>query len=471
MPSKHSPIYQFKINLEHVRPAVWRRIQVPAIIRLGRLHDIVQAVMGWSNSHLHRFEINGMEFSDPLFDEWGELGFMDEWAVRLKDLHLREGTKIFYEYDFGDSWGHKIVLEKILPPDPKMRHPVCLDGARACPPEDVGGFPGYGLFLEALRDPKHEEHKSYMEWFGGAFDPAFFDLDEANRKLRKLKNRETLDSSDWAYEPDYIDPAAREIQPVDEAWLKDFGQQFQSVARSLPLPHDMNVFLDYLLANRVIGTQATGNLPVKDGAVICGNFSKPIDFAGQEEKSSLKVQSSAEVWPLQFVHILAACAGWVQGGPGRRWRVTDQGVAFQQLPEGSQVWQLFNTWWTQVNWGIAAGYGPADYPTQYVRPIVLKHLLVLPKDGPLAWELFADQLMEVLAGPSQEGSGVDRRLGFQREMQMVVAEPMKDLGVLILGTQPHPLLGEDFPVLTDMMLTAMGRKMLQRLEIDGAVAA
>lgn len=471
MPSKHSPIYQFKVCLEDVRPTVWRRIQVPAIIRLGRLHEVIQAVMGWTNSHLHRFEIGGVNYTDPMFDENGELDFLDEWEVRLKDLELKERGKIFYEYDFGDSWAHKVVLEKILPPDPKMRNPVCLSGARACPPEDVGGFPGYGLFLEAIRDPQHKQHETYVEWFGGAFDPDFFDLDEVNRKLRKLKNRETLDSSDWAYEPDYIDVVVGEVKAADAAWLEAFSQKFHTEASGLPLRHDMHALLDYLLANRVIGTQSTGNLPVKVGAAICANFTQPISFESENESNFLKVQSSAEVWPLQFLHILAACAGWVQGGPGRRWRVTDLGVDFQQLPEGAQVWELFYTWWTKANWGIAAGIGPADYPTQYIRPIVLKHLLSIPQQNPLPYELFADQLMGVLAAQAQEGDTIDRRLGFHSEMRMVVAEPLRDLGVLALGTKPHPLLGEEYPVLTDIAVSAMGREMLQRLEYDGVVDA
>jgi hypothetical protein len=210
-----------------------------------------------------------------------------------------------------------------------MRHPICLDGARACPPEDVGGFPGYSVFLEAICDPNHEEHEQYMEWIGGAFDPGFFDLDEVNRKLRKLKNRETLDSSDWAYEPEYISPTTGAVKTVDTVWLEAFSQKYHAEASALPVRRDMHVLLDYLLANRVIGTQATGNLPVKDGEAICANFTQPISFQRGLGSYRSKVQSSAEVWPLQFLHILAANAGWVQGGPWRRWRVTDLGVAFQ----------------------------------------------------------------------------------------------------------------------------------------------
>ena len=98
-----------------------------------------------------------------------------------------ENERFLYEYDFGDSWIHEILVEKILPPEPKKRYPVCLKGKRACPPEDVGGPWGYADFLEAIRDPDHPEHEEYLEWAGEDFDPEAFDLDEVNRALRKMR--------------------------------------------------------------------------------------------------------------------------------------------------------------------------------------------------------------------------------------------------------------------------------------------
>ena len=92
-----------------------------------------------------------------------------------------------YNYDFGDNWVHILAVEKMLPAEEVVRYPICLAGVRACPPEDVGGLPGYENFLEAMRDPKHPEHTEYLEWISGRFDPEAFDVDEVNRRLRRLR--------------------------------------------------------------------------------------------------------------------------------------------------------------------------------------------------------------------------------------------------------------------------------------------
>jgi hypothetical protein len=91
-----------------------------------------------------------------------------------------------YEYDFGDGWEHSIVLEKNFPADPKARYPICLRGARACPPEDCGGVPGYENLLAAICDPAHTDRKDILEWLGDAFDPEEFELEEVNFGLRSI---------------------------------------------------------------------------------------------------------------------------------------------------------------------------------------------------------------------------------------------------------------------------------------------
>jgi hypothetical protein len=97
-----------------------------------------------------------------------------------------EKFKFVYEYDFGDSWEHVLLVEKVLPPEPGQRYPVCIKGRRACPPEDVGGIWGYAYFLEAIQNPDHPEREDYLEWIGGEFDPQAFDLEEVNAALGKL---------------------------------------------------------------------------------------------------------------------------------------------------------------------------------------------------------------------------------------------------------------------------------------------
>lgn len=177
--------YQMKVTLEDIKPPIWRRIQVTSATSLYRFHKILQTVMGWSESHLHQFIIDEMHYGEPSPD----YGFKmkNEKTVKLSHVVSGENTKFYYEYDFGDSWYHKILVEKILPLEPDKHYPVCLKGKRACPPEDCGGISGYYDFLKAIQDPNNPEHEHMLEWVGGSFDPEAFDLDEINRKLREIR--------------------------------------------------------------------------------------------------------------------------------------------------------------------------------------------------------------------------------------------------------------------------------------------
>jgi hypothetical protein len=184
-PSTKSPIYQLKVTLADIRPPIWRRIQVPGNTPLPLLHLMLQAAMGWCNCHLHAFTINEVDYgaADPEFDS----GMENETRIRLDKVIPAAKMRFSYTYDFGDGWNHKILVEKILPPNPGVQYPVCLAGARACPPEDCGGPWGYGDFLRAINDPNHEEHKQLLEWVGGSFDPEAFDLDGVDGRLKNFK--------------------------------------------------------------------------------------------------------------------------------------------------------------------------------------------------------------------------------------------------------------------------------------------
>ncbi len=142
--------------------------------------------MGWTDSHLYEFEIHGQRFTDlatwESFDGEEEPG--DTELIRLRRLHLEKGTQFTYLYDFGDYWLHDVIVEDVVPITKGERLPRCTAGARACPPEDCGGPPGYFDLLEALDDPAHPEHDSYRVWVGGAFDPEAFDLRRSNRRRR-----------------------------------------------------------------------------------------------------------------------------------------------------------------------------------------------------------------------------------------------------------------------------------------------
>ena len=187
-PAQNLPLYELKITLRGSKPAIWRRVQVPGSINLFRLHDVFQVVMGWTDSHLHQFVDAPIVYSVPSGDDYPGQERLDERRFRLADVARHEKASLIYEYDFGDSWAHEVVVEKILPADPKKKYAVCLDGKNACPPEDCGGVWGYYELLKAVKNPKHKEHRATLDWLGGPFDPGHFDLQKINAELRRLGN-------------------------------------------------------------------------------------------------------------------------------------------------------------------------------------------------------------------------------------------------------------------------------------------
>ncbi|NHZ72746.1 MAG: hypothetical protein GWP17_06655 [Aquificales bacterium] len=178
-------IYQLKVTLKEIQPLIWRRFQVRSDITFRELHKTLQVVMSWWNYHLHLFQVGSLTIThEETLAEWDEAGIPDD-AARLDVYVQQEGMTFVYEYDFGDSWQHELVLEKITLADETAVYPRCLAGERACPPEDCGGVWGYETFLEAVQDPKNPEHNSYLEWAGGTFDPETFDLDKVTQQFRE----------------------------------------------------------------------------------------------------------------------------------------------------------------------------------------------------------------------------------------------------------------------------------------------
>ncbi|MDR0310401.1 MAG: plasmid pRiA4b ORF-3 family protein [Acidobacteriota bacterium] len=174
--------YLLKVTLKYVPNAIWRRFVVPSDIMLDELHEVLQAVMGWHNCHLHAFTAGQKRYGsdrDVFFDD-----LLPEEKYSLADIATKKGSKIHYEYDFGDGWDHEIVVENTKYSNPDWPYPVyCIEGACACPPEDCGGVPGYMNFCEAIADKKHQEHRMLKEWYGGKYDPDHFDLARVNKML------------------------------------------------------------------------------------------------------------------------------------------------------------------------------------------------------------------------------------------------------------------------------------------------
>jgi hypothetical protein len=190
-PASPAPWYQLKITLENTAPPVWRRIAVRGDVKLDLLHAVLQLAIGWTNSHLHMFLIGANRYSDPpLIDDpgWGGDEDKDERKLSLAQV-VAGGINTFgYEYDLGDSWMHLLAVEQELPAEPTSKAIArCLDGARACPPEDCGGAYGFAELLKVMKNPKHRQYRSMVDWLGSPFDPVAFNIEETNQFLQMLK--------------------------------------------------------------------------------------------------------------------------------------------------------------------------------------------------------------------------------------------------------------------------------------------
>ena len=186
-------VFQLKIVLEGSKPPIWRRVLIPADLKLPDLHEVIQLVMGWNHEHLHHFMVGtrakGLHFyGDPdLLDidlmQEAEGKFINDLNVPIDHLLVSRKDWIRYEYDFGDGWIHRLTLEDILvQPLQLARIPRCVTGQRACPPEDIGGVFGYERALPILANPADPEHQEMLDWIG-PFDPNRFDLEAVNADL------------------------------------------------------------------------------------------------------------------------------------------------------------------------------------------------------------------------------------------------------------------------------------------------
>lgn len=190
LPSPAATLHRLRVQLLGVEPPVWRVLSVPSSAGLDWLHAVLQIALGWTNSHLHQFQVGTLLYtasSQTDVDFASEEDTLDEAGITVQEAAPDEGTVILYDYDFGDSWEHEITVEAILPADRALlKKARCLEGMRACPPDDCGGVDGYRDLLKALKNPIHPDHASMVEWLGRKFDPEAFDLERVNHSLGKL---------------------------------------------------------------------------------------------------------------------------------------------------------------------------------------------------------------------------------------------------------------------------------------------
>lgn len=181
-------IARLKITLDDVEPKVVRRVEVPLSIRLDRLHLVLQAALGWTNSHLWELRAGEIGWGKPDPD-WDDGPIDATKATLLGVLEETGAKKLTYLYDFGDGWEHTIRIERIAAPESGTTYPRLVEAAGRCPPEDIGGPPGYEEFLEAIKHPGHERHAEFTEWYDADFDPKIVDTEVIRREVAALAKR------------------------------------------------------------------------------------------------------------------------------------------------------------------------------------------------------------------------------------------------------------------------------------------
>jgi hypothetical protein len=172
-------VYTLRITLRDIQPPIWRRVVVRADTSLAELHEILQDVVGWQNYHLWGFTIGHTLYEAPDPEASG----LDATKATLKKLGLEAGATFEYLYDAGDDWLHEVAVEEVLPADPELAYPVCVGGARACPPEDSGGAHRYAEILEILKESERADSSEVADWIDESFHPEAFDLRATNRIL------------------------------------------------------------------------------------------------------------------------------------------------------------------------------------------------------------------------------------------------------------------------------------------------
>jgi len=451
-----SSVYQIKVTLNDSKPPIWRRVLVEDTTTLSKLHTILQTVMGWTDSHLHQFIINDEFYGEP-DDEFSDIETKNEKRYHLNQFVERKGFKFIYEYDFGDSWEHTILIEAILPIEKGAVYPRCIEGKRACPPEDVGGVWGYEDFQKVIADPQDPEYEQMMEWLGVKFDPERFNLDHVNEGLRHPRRARMEGDQDF-YEPPQTD---NKVEKNIVNWAAGLDKKQLALVESSALRRDMATFLSYLNKNRVVGTQATGNLPLKAVREICAQFVNPPALEEKIGDKVYKIRSEDDVYLLYYLHTLANIGGFVMGGQARVWKLTTEGYEFLNAPASLQLSFMLALWWYQTDWRIAFPVSGLDggLPKGF-DSISLKRLLELPVGKSISYEPFADQLIKetcfTWASLDQDASKSIRRSAIAR----LVIYPLANFGILEYEYKEKLSDGYKSKYLAKIRLTSFGKGLL-----------
>ncbi len=460
-PKNPKQIYQIKVTLKDSHPPIWRRIQVPGNITLEKLHDILQIIMGWEDYHLHQFIIDDDYYGNPVDDETGMYPIMSEKRYKLSQLIPEEGYRFTYEYDFGDSWEHLLLVEKILLPEPGVVYPRCIKGKRACPPEDVGGVWGYEDFLETIKSPAHPEHDEMLDWVGGEFDSEAFDIDEINSELQQVGKRRA--PAELEQEPLESKEAAKIIPALDR-WIKQFDQEQVHILETLSLRRDTISLLTYLRDHHVTGTPSTGNFPLKAVREIAGALTNPPTLDEIVGDHVYRLRSEDQVWPIYFLHALAVDGGLIFGGMKQRWQLTPEGDKFLTAIPPAQVWFLFAVWYAQSDWTIAYPFvGLGESLPGGFKQVTLSQILALPVGEWVPFKSFADELIRAGRLRWSSPDPTFHRTALHGAVKKMIIDILANFGILEMEFTQKTIDTYTFPELGAIRVTPFGRGLLETL--------
>lgn len=392
MSGSSNQILQFKITLQDITPPVWRRIQVPAACTFWDLHVAIQDAMGWQDYHLHLFDVTNPQTGQA--EHIGipdDEGFDDEdtvpgWERRVSDCLSLDHPRAKYEYDFGDGWQHELLLEEVLPAEEGAAYPRCVAGARACPPEDVGGAWGYEQFLKSIRDPDHEEHEQNLTWVGGAFLPEVFDPGQVSFDDPQQRWRQAFGDTPGAEEnlwqtgpPSSASPADAGLPPtgIDAFEGLSPAQMHELLYAPLdpgsspmvlntdlpdaafaeaPFPRDCTRYLSMLRERQPLKLTQRGNLPRRfvtelwEAGVLTEDAPWFPDSAPRNEGASLY---------LPLISSITAHSGLTRKRHGKL-ALTRKAEAFlDKKPAGELYRHLFEYYATRYNWAHGDRLAPS----------------------------------------------------------------------------------------------------------------
>lgn len=449
------------IAIKEIEPPIWRRISISGNANLLDLHHVIQHAFGWTNTHLFIFKLGEMNFVH--YPDWEADAYRYQSAelAILEDLipdQLSEGSTFSYVYDLGDNWEHEIYVESVSLAPMRFSGASCVEGARAAPPENVGSIPGYFNLLKTLQTPGSSDYRELMNWMGYTYDPEYFDRETVNciisdyfvvAQLRK--------DSIWCYDIPFFNLAS----VFFGNWTD--SPEHLKYANDITLRRDVITLMTYLIENKVTGTKASGNFPLKDVRGIAEGFVDPPVLDEKIGDKLYKLRSEDEVPDMLFIHHFSNLAGLIIGGENQQWQVTHYGKSFLQATPLEQVWFLTNFWFLGFHWDNCLPYednilGSNAYTFQQL-------LLSTLVNYPVGETVSINQLFDAM---ELRLPGWERKFGFggrfsnhkMHYFEKIVLEPFYKLGLFEILTKESDILPGFFDI-TDITITDFGKTLMQ----------